>query len=181
MKTQKSIGLVSAIGVLIMASFIGCTPNGPSNEGDGISCPESISFGVEGGSKTITINTESQWKAAVSDDWITVSPNKGYEDETDIRVTVEAGKKAEGSVLFRNKIGGEAKMIVYRGKNGGDDPDPGPNKTLEVPTDIALDYTGGEVEFYIKSETDWEVEEDIKWLSFSPTSGSAGEKIRVVA
>lgn len=176
--------LSAFITMLCAVLFTACTPSNPAeNVGDGISCPEDVVIALTGGSKTVTIHADANWKAAPSETWITVSPTKGYEGDNNVKVTVQAGKAAEGYVLFRCQTGGEAKMKVYRGEKPSEDPE-NPEQptaeTLKCPEYIwQYCLAGGEFSCFISSDTDWEIEEDIDWLSFITKSGSAGKDIQI--
>jgi len=177
---KKSMTIL--LTALVAAFFASCTPNGPANIGDGISCPEDVVIALTGGSTTVTIKADANWKASPSETWITVSPTKGYKGDNEVKVTVQAGKAAEGYVLFRCQTGGEAKMKVYRGEKPEDPEDPNTPtaQTLKCPECIwQYCLSPGEYFFYISSETDWEIEEDIDWLSFITTNGSAGKDIQI--
>lgn len=173
--------------------FTACNPSNPAeNVGDGINCPKDVEIALTGGSQTVTIHADANWKAAPSETWITVSPTKGYEGDNDVKVTVQAGKAAEGYVLFRCQTGGEAKMKVYRGEKPSEDPeDPeDPDTPSGHHSNIGdgisvrfreLPFTadGGSFTVLLKSSSKWTATTDKKWLSVNRKSGDGSCEVRI--
>ena len=51
-----------------------------------------LTVGGQGGTSTVTITSNTDWQATVSDDWMKVSPAEGAKGETSLQIITEANK-----------------------------------------------------------------------------------------
>lgn len=206
-KTMKTRIGIYALLIGVVMIVVGCsTKNSPSGGSGGggsssgessspIKCPKYVQIETDGGSTVVTIKSTMSWEASADKDWISLDPTEGERGETDVEITVKAGEQEQGLIIFRAMSGSEQKMKVYRGEipdgENPDDPEDPENpeegetsnisETLIGPEMLYNSVYGSEYTFTISSETDWELTEDIKWMTFSPTSGEAGKDIVISA
>ncbi len=85
----------------------------------------SLSFDGNAGSQTVTITTNHEWAANVSEDWISINPTNSTNQNTTITVTVQKNGEydgREGTITF---MAGSARAYIAVSQAGGDGvPDP---------------------------------------------------------
>lgn len=166
---------------------------GGSGTGTTVQAPKYVQIATSGGSSTIDIQSVLPWTATANKSWISLDPEKGGMGKTEVTITIIAGEQEQGEIDFRASNGNITKMKVYRGidpeesgepedpADPGDpeDPEEGGNisETLTGPYMIIAGRDDAEFTMTISSETDWELIENIDWLTFTPTEGEAGTDI----
>lgn len=73
--------------------------------------PSSISFGVDGGSQTVTVKSNTSWNASAPASWISISPSSGSGDGT-ITVTVPANSSYDPLIDYVTVAGTGSRSTV---------------------------------------------------------------------
>ena len=123
------------------------------------------------GSSTLTISTNKNWVAVDNADWLTLSPESGsnngivtaaYTENPDtIQRTVKITAAVNG-IIDSVTITQEAKSFL----------------TISSPH-LVLPRNSGSTTLVIESNTDWQLNEELDWLSLSKNIGSNSETIIV--
>lgn len=92
--------------VLCLIALVACDRSeSPSPEQNGLlQVPQNLSFGEEGGWKTLSVRSDGRWQASTEADWLTLSPEEGYLDgEVTVTATPAAGpQRREAVIEFRS-------------------------------------------------------------------------------
>ncbi len=82
-----------------------------------------VSFGKEGGSATVSLTSNKDWTATVSDSWISVSATSGVASGSSlpVSVSVDANSSASrsGKVTFKGEYLSVVLTVLQEGENGG--------------------------------------------------------------
>lgn len=132
-----------------------------------------LRFDVNGGEKTVTIETDGQWTANTSAEWLTLSVTEGKGNVTlNVRAapnTTDDERTAQVFVV----VGSSSKVIAVI--------QPGRYFTI-TPTDGAtLPSTGGSHEVSINSNDSWTAASTSKWIQLSATSGQGNINVTMAA
>ena len=135
-----------------------------------VSTPD-LSFDAEGGSQSVTVNSNSDWTIASDSDWITVSAGTVGEGESTIDVTVAPNTGYEsrtGTVTFTSSDGQTVTVTVTQ---------PGAERPALVatPTELSFEAEGGTASVSTVANAEWSVSADQDWISVSVESVAAGQ------
>lgn len=131
---------------------------------------ETLEFGKDGGSKTVSITAESKWESKTSDTWITVSPSSGEAGTHSINITVDANNSVSvrTGYVYVN-VGNSSKLQIPISQKG---------LYLEVkPSSLSFSADTESKQLEISSNTDWYVTSLPDWLTASPKSGKNNQMI----
>lgn len=86
---------------------------------------QSLNFDGNAGSQTITITTNHEWAASVSDSWISVTPKNSTNQNTTLTVSVQKNGEYDGREGTVTVMAGSARAYITVKQAGGDGvPDP---------------------------------------------------------
>lgn len=86
---------------------------------------KSLNFDGNAGSQTVTISTNHEWAASVSDSWISVTPNNSTNQNTTLTVSVQKNGEYDGREGTITIMAGAAREYISVKQAGGDGvPDP---------------------------------------------------------
>ncbi|MDE5902777.1 MAG: hypothetical protein K2H21_06125 [Muribaculaceae bacterium] len=119
----------------------------------------------------ITINSESDWTAIVSDSWISVSPDHGDAGATSVSIEVTpnaAIASRNGYVAFYNGSNERLQIAIIQ-------------KGIYIEANENLAFTAARQSqpLHIHSNTDWTVTSKPNWLTLSKESGSGDDELTV--
>lgn len=130
-----------------------------------------LTFGAEGGTESVTIDSEVDWTAEVVPSnikWFTVSPANGKSGKTTVEVTcspVTNGGVHTGQIEIAG-VNGSTKYVSVTQKGA---------EVNVSPTSLTFEANGSEVELTVQSNVDWKVVPSFPdWISYSQESGTAG-------
>ena len=119
----KSIILSLFSFAATISAFVACEDNNQVVSAPSINLSvQELEFDKEGGSKTIDVFATRDWKAEVSEDWVSINPKSGKASETDpsiveIKVLENTGLDRSATVEFT--IGFEDKILTINQKGIG--------------------------------------------------------------
>lgn len=137
--------------------------------------PELIESEAEGGTFTLTVSSNCDWRANPSAGWITCEPASGNGNGT-VTVTL---LPIEGDIEFREA------NIVFSGAGSELQPvrviqHAGVQIYISIdPSILAFDYDGGTQSVSVLSNGSWTVSTDADWYTLTPTSGNGDAEVTV--
>lgn len=136
--------------------------------------PASLTFGPQKESKPVSISSNVGWTANTSDNWISLSENKGNGDGV-ITISVEdiASETQRTGTVSVNSTDGLISENINIVQDG-----------VSISADIQqmhFPYEGGNQDLNIEVNADWTISSDDSWLSFLPNAGSSVNKRTVVS
>lgn len=134
--------------------------------------PVAVSFNVEGGEASVTIDCNDAWTVTKSADWITLSATSGSGKGT-LKITAAESKEFEAR---------ETKVLVAAGEKRAEVTvtQLGQAPGLEVnPASVEVAAAGETVDVTVTANVDWTVSipEDAAWIKADPLSGSGEGKV----
>ena len=121
----------------------------------------------------VTIESEADWTSAVSDSWITVTPNSGKAGKTTVSIEVTPNT----SISSRNgyvaiKTGSAERLQIAISQKG-----------IYIESDESITFTSYEEskKLSIRSNTSWTVTSKPNWLTLSKESGEGNGEITVTS
>ena len=133
--------------------------------------PEECTVGYLADSAAFNIESNTSWTVSNEVEWLTVSPNKGLNDETLI-VKYSENKNINQRVGTLTITGGDLTKIVTIDQEA--------KKFLTItPNVTTLPSGSGMFNLIIESNTDWELKDDLEWLHLSKYSGSNSDTIMI--
>lgn len=138
----------------------------------------SLSFDADGGTQTISVNSEIPWIALSKESWIEITPSEGQAGNNQVKIKALPSYQNEtrnGKVLFYYKDNQSSVASVSISQTG---------RYLNIsPTSVTLSAEeNSSVTVELSSNIGWEIYTCPEWLSVSPNKGNAGEsKISITA
>ena len=131
---------------------------------------ESISAPAAGTTKNLTLDRNISWEASCDAEWVTITPTKGDEGTSTIKIEVAANTKtiARESVvkIFNTEYNIEKQIQIYQSAF---------NPTLNVSTEsISAPAAGTTKNLTIQGNISWEASCDADWVTITPTNGGQG-------
>lgn len=136
--------------------------------------PQSLSFGDDSSSSSLSITADDPWEITNDNEWISISPLSGKGDAT-VNVSVaenELEKSRKGSISISMLDKTISVSINQTGKVFSVDIDN---------TDLMFPASGGDVSFNITSNTNWTLSDYPSWLTLSKTNGKGNQEIKATA
>lgn len=133
-----------------------------------------LNYGCEGGSQTISIDTNSKWNSHCDQNWITITPSSGSGKAT-LYIAVsenESDEKRSGKVYVEMTSQSHTIDITQNGKIF--------NLSSSV-SNIRYNSDGGKESFNIFCNTSWDITEYPEWISLTPSSGKGNSEVLVTA
>ena len=137
--------------------------------------PELIESEAEGGTFTLTVSSNCDWRANTSADWVSCEPAGGNGNET-VTVTL---LPIEGDIELREA------NIVFSGAGSELHPvrviqHAGEQIYISIdPSTLPFDYDGGIQSVSVLSNGSWTVSTDADWYTLTPTSGNGDAEVTV--
>ena len=140
---------------------------------------KSISASVEGTTKSVTVEGNISWEASCDADWVTITPTKGANGTSTLKIEVIANTKtvARDTVVkvFNSEYNIEKQIAVSQAAF---------NPALNVCTEsISAPYAGTTNSITVEGNISWETSCTADWITITPTKGVKGTstlKIEVV-
>lgn len=130
-----------------------------------------LSFDNEASKYVIEIDSETNWNAVVSDDWIEISPLQGNAGKTQVSIEVAPNN----SIYDRNgavtiKADDNKKLEIRVSQRG-----------IYIRGNDSLSFNSrtSNIKTRIESNTDWEILSHPDWISVSPESGKGDADVEV--
>ena len=174
--------ILTAAAIITAVMTVSCNKD---TENTGLTVDaEAINYPLSGGTYDINLTSGKPWKALYCAEWLTVTPESGTGDATvTVGTDTWANEDSEdarlASVYFTD---GTDTVSVLIGQINDDN--------ISVPEvdhvtrhinhlylsiyNIQSPSQGGSYIINIDTDTDWWIENDTDWLSFSPTGGPSG-------
>lgn len=136
--------------------------------------PQSLEFTVDGGSKPLSIASNTGWNVITPDAWISLSQSSGSGDGS-IQVTASANtsKSARtGSVVLQNSVGQTVQTISVSQYG---------TSISATPTSLSFEVNGGTNTLTITGNSSWALATNDSWITLSDKSGSGNGTVRVTA
>ena len=126
---------------------------------------------VEGGTKSIEIDSNISWSATCSADWVTLSPKSGVSGKTTLTITIGANTTVNErtAIIYvaNNEYGVCREVAIIQ--------DP---ISMEISEDmISVRGDGGTSQIKIISNISWQANCSADWVTLSPANGNKGETI----
>lgn len=135
---------------------------------------EQLAFNINGGTATVSINSETPWTATTSDSWINILPTEGGQGNSQISVSVAPNPSTnERTGYFYIIIGKERHIQI-----------PVKQKGIYIETEqkeLSFTSVQNNVNLSVKSNTDWAISSVPSWIAVSPDKGSGDALITVTA
>ncbi|MBO4800331.1 MAG: BACON domain-containing protein [Bacteroidaceae bacterium] len=133
----------------------------------------SLTFDATASSQTVTITTDGQWKATVSENWITTSPSSGTGKATMTINVTENTKENERNGVIDVTVGDITQHIAVtqRGKYFTIDP----NTFAELPS------KGGTHVLHIETNERWTASSTSNWIQLSAANGFGNIDVSITA
>lgn len=132
--------------------------------------PSKMSFADMGGTQTLNINTNTSWTASTSEDWLSLSVNRGSSSE-EIIVTASPNRHIDartGTIVISF---GEITRKVEVTQEG---------ELIKIVCDEVLTNSNAKtVTMTLMSEGDWTASTTDEWLHLDKTSGTGEAEIKV--
>lgn len=120
---------------------------------------------------TLTINSETDWKAISSADWIEVTPSEGQSGEISVSIEVTPNTSISSrSGFITISTGGNPRCQISVEQKG---------VYIEADSEMNFSAVRQTSSLSIKSNTDWTITEKPEWISLSKTSGSGNASVEV--
>ncbi len=130
----------------------------------------SLSFGVSGGSESVSITSNTSWTVTSSESWCAVSTSTGSGNGT-VSISVTANTSASSRTATVTFTSGNVKREV---KVTQDAP------TLSIsPNTLSFDASGGSKSVSVTSNTSWTVTSSETWCTVSSSSGSGNGTVSI--
>lgn len=130
--------------------------------------PIMLSFGYEGGTKTINVSCEGSWTVETSEEWISASPASGN-GNGQVEVTVTESNVLEQRFATVNFVSTVGSTTVAHVKQ---DAAPDPHYLTVDPAEFNIGKEGGSRTISIGCDVEWQIEVELDWATVSPMSGS---------
>lgn len=133
-----------------------------------------LNFNDKQETQSVSITTDGTWRAYTSSDWITVSPESATGSATlSISVTENTNEgERSGSVTIMMGDASATIAVVQKGK-------------YFTIANSLLDFTskGGSLGVSLTTNTSWvaRVDNNVSWLSVSPSSGSSDAEVKITS
>ena len=144
----------------------------------------SIQFTSDGGSKSISIKSNVDWRVEGGNDWLTIDKKHGNGDGSlSLRAssnTSSAARTAKVTVYWTNDEGKNQPQTITVKQLGKSEPVLPVERYLEVSNSSLGQYSsnGGKKDIRISSNTDWSITiEGGNWLSVYPKNGKGNKTI----
>lgn len=176
MNYRLLIALVSAASILVSCGGNSKIDTGGDNGGTAVASfsvsPSAISSGPEGGSYSLSVNSNVKWSTATEGAWFKISPSSGSGNAS-VTVTVDPNHSGARSGSISFSYAGKTNVVAVNQSE----------KALFLTvacTDKEFDYTGGTKTVSISSNPGWSATTSAAWLSLSATSGEASDEAVVL-
>ena len=125
---------------------------------------------VVGKTLTVTVESNIEWTAECSADWVTVSPAAGQAGESTLTVKVEVNFSAE-SRNAEITIGNEQYDVLNKIAVTQEKSSP---KIEPATKEIRCDIVGKTLTVSVESNIEWKAKSNADWITVSPAAGQAG-------
>ena len=125
---------------------------------------------VVGKTLTVTVESNIEWTAECSADWVTVSPAAGQAGESTLTVKVEGNFSAE-SRNAEITIGNEQYDVLNKIAVTQEKSSP---KIEPATKEIRCDIVGKTLTVSVESNIEWKAKSNADWITVSPAAGQAG-------
>lgn len=136
------------------------------------STTDKLEFNVNGGTKTIEINTEAPWAVSKSCSWINVTPASGPAGNSTISVEVSANNSITTRADYIYLVLSESNKIEIPVSQGA-------IKFDIIKTELESLASGLEDTVAIESNTSWSVIGCPSWIQVTPDKGIGNGKVKV--
>lgn len=121
----------------------------------------------------VTIESEAEWTAVVSDSWIQVTPDKGGAGQTSVTIEVAPNISSSDRSGYVSIMTGSTDRLEIAIRQRG----------MYIEADASLEFksTVESKKLRISSNTDWEVLSWPDWLTLSDTTGTGNGEITVTS
>lgn len=137
--------------------------------------PESLTFGVEGGSQSLTIQSNTQWQLLSMPSWLTAEPANGSGDATvTLTATANTTTSSQSGIIELARQGSTTALATVSVSQ------PARYFTL-TPTTVNISHgsTGGTHQVHISTNSPWTAQSTTTWMQLSKSSGSGEQSIDV--
>ena len=157
--------------------FLGCGSNDPVNPDPNPATteaylkldPAEFAVLISGGTQSISILTDKDWKVSSNADWLTCTPASGAAGNISVSAAIAANATGVARSAELTFTAGSTTKKCTVSQDG--------NITLSInPDAITIPAEGGSQNVAVTSNMDWTVTTDADWLTYSPKSGAAGSK-----
>lgn len=139
-----------------------------------ISSIETIEATHEGGVYTVELTTEYPWTVSSNDSYVNVTPKSGDAGTTKLTVEIAPNTTANSrETALTISLNGTARSSINIKQSG--------LKIRISPYEMKVAVNGGEREFTVDSNTEWELTKDVDWITLSATSGKNSQDIKLTA
>lgn len=135
--------------------------------------PTMLSFGYEGGTKTINVSCEGSWMVETSEDWISASPASG-EGNGQVEVTVAESNVLEQRFATINFVSSVGSTTVAHVKQSAA---PDPHFLTVDPAEFSFGKEGGTQTFTIGCDVDWRIAINGDWATVSLSTGTGNATV----
>lgn len=122
----------------------------------------SMKAGADAGSEKITLTSNVDWRTAISQNWVTVTPSSGKAGDTEVSVSYSAnlsGQKRTASIVF--SAGDKTSTVAVEQDM---------QAILQLPAkNFTVDYDGGVISIVSDQKYQPTVPVDVNWILFSET------------
>ena len=138
-----------------------------------------LEFDKNESSKSIEVESNIPWSATIvsNPDWLTITPTKGDNGTTTLKVTVKGNNTIDirsADIKFENSEYKLSKVLTIT-QSMGDATASVSSKEISIPSE------GDTKSIDIESNTLWKAKCDAEWISLSPTSGSKGKTTMTIS
>jgi len=152
--------------------------------------PSSVSFAANGGSKSVTVNSNTDWEVAVAggDGWLSVSPVEGNgRKNITLKATGNAATDRRTATLkftWKDDRGSSRSNTLSVTQTGTTPPlPPAPIYLRVTPANVSFTANGGSKAVSVSSNTEWEVSSTGggDWLTVNMTGGNRNKSVSLKA
>lgn len=138
--------------------------------------PEGLEFEKQGGTQTLSVDSNKDWRFSYIPEWIVANPASGSVGITEVEITASNNKTgSERTEAIKVTVDGQIKTIpvVQRYEI--------PEGISVSPNSLQYPYSGGEKDVDLTSSGDWNASYPA-WITLSKTNGTSGETtVRITA
>lgn len=135
--------------------------------------PTSLSFGVEADTKTVTVDSNTDWAVVSAPNWVTVTPATSSASSTQVSVTTQANqdtKTRSGVITFgRSGFSGNKSVSVrQQGRSFSD-----------LADNLHFGRQASSLDVSIVTDGAWQASTNESWIHLSPVSGVGSSTLNV--
>lgn len=133
---------------------------------------QTVQFGPEAATKSISISSDAAWTLSTNDTWITLSAQSGT-GNSNVKVSVQnnALTSSRTGTLYLKCLDQTIEILVVQN-----------SAYLNTNSSaINFDAKGGEAKVSISSNVQWSIESQTDWITVTPSNGTENEEIKLYA